>query len=87
MIIMIGIIGAILVLVAWAFEAEESIRRHKNLVDLKFVTIYLAANILLAIYSYQINNLVFLLLQIALVCLVSFEILYTISVKKVHRRK
>ncbi|MBU3897224.1 MAG: hypothetical protein KJ697_04855 [Nanoarchaeota archaeon] len=82
----IGIIGVLLILVAWAVEAEESVRKHKSLIDLKFAIIYLVATSCLAIYSYQINDAIFFWFQIGLLAIVLFEIFYTIVVKKVHRR-
>lgn len=81
----IGIIGAFLILVAWMVEAEESIRKHKALIDLKFSVIYLVATVCLAVYSYQINDAVFFWFQIGLLSIVLFEIFYSIAVKKVHR--
>jgi lipid-A-disaccharide synthase-like uncharacterized protein len=74
----IGIAGAILLLVAWLFETFESIKRHKALVDLKFALIYITSTILLTVYAYQRNDFVFFSVNICLIVLVLFEIIYTI---------
>jgi len=79
----IGIAGAILLLVAWLFETFESVKRHKALVDLKFAFIYIASTILLTVYAYQRNDIIFFSINILLIILVLFEILYTI--KKTRR--
>ena len=76
--ILIGIIGSLLLLAAWAFEAAESIREHKALVDLRFSFIYLAGVIALDIYSIMINDPVFIFLNVAITVAVAVEILYTL---------
>lgn len=81
-----GIVGSILILVAWLFETEESIRKHKSLIDLKFAIVYITGVILLTFYSLEINDSVFFTLQIALTVLILFEILYTVYKKKVAKR-
>jgi lipid-A-disaccharide synthase-like uncharacterized protein len=78
-----GIVGSVLILIAWLFETEESIRKHKSLVDLKFAFIYIVGIILLTIYSIEINEMIFVALNIALTVLIVFEILYTIYKKKI----
>jgi len=78
----IGILGAILLALAWLFETLESIKKHKSLIDLKFTLIYLVGTVLLTIYSYQKNDYVFLGLQSCLTILIIFEIAYTLYKKK-----
>ena len=74
----IGIAGAVLLLLAWLFETYESVKRHKALVDLKFAVIYLSSITLLTVYAYQRSDAVFFYNNLALICLVLFEIVYTI---------
>ena len=74
----IGIAGAILLLVAWLFETYESVKKHKALVDLKFAFIYIVSTILLTIYAYQNNDSVFFSVNLCLIVLVLFEIVYTV---------
>lgn len=76
--ILVGIIGSLLLLAAWAFEAVESIREHKALVDLRFSFIYLAGVIALDVYSIMINDAVFIFLNFAITATVATEILYTL---------
>jgi len=78
----IGIAGAILLLVAWLFETYESVKRHKSLIDLKFAFIYIISTILLTIYAYQNSDSVFFSVNLLLIILVLFEILYTIKKTK-----
>ena len=79
----VGIAGAILLLIAWLFETYESVKRHKALVDLKFAFIYITSTILLTIYAYSNNDLVFFSVNILLIMLVSFEIAYTVYKTKI----
>lgn len=74
----IGIAGAALLLVAWLFETYESVKRHKALVDLKFAYIYIVSTILLTVYAYSNNDMVFFYVNLLLIVLVVFEIVYTI---------
>jgi lipid-A-disaccharide synthase-like uncharacterized protein len=74
----VGIAGAVLLLAAWLFETYESIKRHKALVDLKFALIYIISTILLTVYAYQRNDVVFFSTNLLLIILVLFEIFYTI---------
>jgi len=80
---LIGIAGAILLLIAWIFETYESIKKRKALVDLKFALIYITSTILLTVYAYQRNDIVFFSVNLCLIVLVLFEIFYTI--KKTRR--
>ena len=75
----IGIAGAVLLLVAWLFETIESIKYHKSLIDLKFALIYITSTILLTIYAYQRNDMVFFSVNLCLIALVLFEIAYTLK--------
>jgi len=74
----IGIAGAALLLVAWLFETYECVKIHKALVDLKFAFIYITSTILLTVYAYSNNDYVFFSVNLLLIVLVLFEILYTI---------
>lgn len=74
----IGIAGAILLLAAWLFETYESVKRHKSLIDLKFAFIYIISTVLLTVYAYQNNDMVFFSVNIFLILIVLFEIAYTI---------
>ncbi len=78
----IGFLGSFLILLAWILETMEAVKRHKNLIDLKFAAVYLPGVSLLAFYSYQIGSNVFLFLQIAILIIVLFEIFYTMHTKR-----
>lgn len=80
--IIIGIIGATILIIAWIFATLKEIKRHKSLIDLRFSVLSLVATILLAIYSYQINNAIFVFINISLSILITIEILYTVHVVK-----
>lgn len=75
---LIGMLGSLLILAAWAFEAVESAMKHKALVDMRFSFIYLAGVIALDMYSIIINDPVFIFLNSAITLIVAVEIAYTI---------
>jgi len=81
----LGIIGSVIILIAWMFEAEEAIRKHRSLIDLKFAVMYAVATFMLAVYSYQVNDAVFFWFQIGLFVIIMFEIVYSIRIKKIHK--
>lgn len=81
----IGIAGAILLLLAWAFETFESVKYHKALIDLKFALIYIISTVLLTIYAFQRNDMVFFSVNLLLIVLVLFEIAYTLKNLKKKR--
>lgn len=78
---LIGIIGGFFILMAWIFETEESMRRHKKLLDLRFATVYLSGLLFLTIYAYTLGDPIFFWLEIAILLIVSFEIFYTLHLK------
>ena len=82
----IGLIGGIIVVVAWLWETSEAVRRHKKLIDLKFSAMFLIAAIFLTAYSWQRSDLVFFWLNIILIIILFVEIAFSIHVKKIHRK-
>ena len=89
--IFVGVLGGIFILLSWFFETEESVRNHKSLLDLRYAAIYFTGLFFLAVYAYNENEQVFFWLEIAIMTVVLFEILYTIhsrlGKRKVKRRK
>lgn len=77
----LGIVGGFLILLAWLFETEESFRKHKTLVDLKFATIYFFGLLFLMVYAFIIDEPIFFWLEVAILIIVLFEISYTLNFK------
>ena len=82
-----GFAGALLIVCAWAFEAFESVERHKSLIDLKFTLLYIFAMGLLLAHSAAIADIPFIFLNATVLCIALFEVAYTIYLHKVRRRK
>ncbi|MBU5575157.1 MAG: hypothetical protein KQA40_01670 [Candidatus Aenigmarchaeota archaeon] len=80
-----GIIGGILLIIAWFYEAKRDIKRHKVAMDLKYVIISMIATIFLLIYSILIKNLIFISINLIILILITFEILLTIFL--IRRKK
>jgi lipid-A-disaccharide synthase-like uncharacterized protein len=78
----IGIVGATLLLAAWLFETVESIKKHKALIDLRFASIYMCGTLLLATYSLQNSDMVFMFINFSLLILATFEVAYTFYRKR-----
>ncbi len=85
--VVIGASGGIVLILSWAYETLEAVRKHKSLIDLKFATMNIFGVLLLLVYSWQIENAVFFYLNIVLFSIELVEIAYSIAVKKVHKKK
>jgi lipid-A-disaccharide synthase-like uncharacterized protein len=85
--VMAGFAGALLIICAWAFEAFEAVERHKSLMDLKFIAVYIIAMSLLLSHSISINDPVLIFLNGTILIIAAFEVLYSIHIKKIHKRK
>ena len=79
----LGIIGGIIIVIAWILETIESVRKHKSLVDLKFTFAFLLAAIMLTVYSSEKQDLVFFWINIALIIILAVEVLIYLKFRKV----
>ncbi len=78
----LGIIGLILIAVAWLPQIIETIKTKKSGLNIKFALIYVIGSFVLVIYSVQIKDTVFLILN-SLATLMSFTgLFYTIKYQK-----
>ena len=78
MILEFGVLGAMCILGAWLFETYESVKRHKALVDLRFAAVYALGNACLITYSWLIGDMIFFSVNVGILCIVLFEIAYTL---------
>ena len=83
MTITIGFIGLILLAVGWVPETIKVIRDKHSTIDTKFGVLYCAGSLLLVIYSIQIMDYIFVVLN-SLAAIMSAVSLY-FSVKKAKR--
>ena len=87
MYLLVGVLGAVLILLSWVFETMEGVKEHRSLMDIRFAAIYLPGVALLVAYSWYIGDAVFLWLNTAIAIFVAAELLYSIHVKKVHKTR
>lgn len=59
----IGVIGLILLAIGWLSEVIKTIKEKKSKLDLKFSILYTIGSLCLVIYSIQIGNLIFIILN------------------------
>jgi len=85
--ILIGIIGSILLIIAWIWETWENYKEHKISMHLHFSILYIMGNLLLLYYSWKIHSTVFLILSIVLILAILGETIYSISSTKKRRRR
>lgn len=78
----LGIIGLILIAVAWLPQIIETIRTKKGGLNIKFALIYVIGSFALVIHSIQIKDTIFLILN-SLATLMSFTgLFYTLKYRK-----
>jgi len=59
----IGIIGLILLAIGWIYETIIIIKEKKSKINLKFAIIYVIGSLCLVIYSIQIKDTLFIILN------------------------
>ena len=79
-ILVAGIIGAIVLIIAWIWETKEDVQRKKVDLHLHFSLLYIIGNLLLTLYSWWIQNFIFLTLGLFLLLAIVGETLYAIKV-------
>jgi len=78
----IGIIGLVLIAVAWLPQIIDTIKTKKSGLNIKFALIYVIGSFVLVVYSIQIKDTIFLILN-SLATLMSFTgLFYTIKYRK-----
>ncbi|MBU1203476.1 MAG: hypothetical protein KKG60_00205 [Nanoarchaeota archaeon] len=82
-VMIIGVIGLVLLSISWIAETISLIkhkRSKKKELDLKFSVLYVLGSLCLAVYSVQIKNLIFIILNSVVVLLSTISLVF--SVKK-----
>jgi len=78
--VLIGVIGGGLVLLAWILGLRDELESHKNLIELRFSIITSIGVLMLIYYSFLKNDPVFLFLNLGILLVVLFEIIYTFHI-------
>jgi len=79
MVFIMGLIGAILVALSWIPQTFAIIKKEKINIDIKFGVMYIIGGILLIIYSIQIKDIIFLILNLLVVIMSSTSLIYSIK--------
>lgn len=81
--VLIGVIGALILSLAWIYETYHNLKKHKSLIDLKFTYIYFVGNILLLVYAMQIKDPVFTILSVIITFAIAAEIITAKFLKRI----
>lgn len=76
--IIVGIVGSILLIMAWTWETWENYKNHKVMIHLHFSFLYIAGNLLLTWYAWKINSMIFFVLSIILILAIIGETIYAV---------
>ena len=77
-----GFIGITLILLGWIYETYLTIKTKKVSLPLNFVLIYGAGTVLLTIHSWILNDLIFLILNIAATIIAIINIYFIFKARK-----
>lgn len=81
----IGFIGAFFILFAWAYETYKTYKKGEKL-DMKFIGAYVIGLSLLSYYSYQINSMPFLALNLIILIFTLIELELTLRNRDKKKR-
>ncbi|MEM7819464.1 MAG: SemiSWEET family transporter [Candidatus Aenigmatarchaeota archaeon] len=82
----IGIIGSLLILLAWVPETYRTIKtKNAEAIDIKFLILYLLGSFILVIYSIQINDIPFTILN-SLISFISLIEMVLLLKKKIRQK-
>ena len=74
----VGIAGAIILIVAWIPELQEIIKAKRSKLDKRFSELLLAATLVLLVYSILKNDTVFIIINIFLFFEISISVYYSL---------
>ena len=77
-----GILGLIVILLAWIPEVIETVKTKKAGMKKEFIALYCIGSLSLAVYAYQLNALPFLILNILAAIVPLINLYYTLHGKK-----
>lgn len=84
--IFIGFLGSFLVLLAWILGLVDELRSKKNLIEIKFSFITLVGVIFLLIYSFLKGEWPFIILNLGLLLMIIFEVLYSMKIERTGKK-
>ena len=77
----LGTLGSIFFLLSWILQGYESKKAGKSIVGLKFWLLRLTGTILILIYTIQLRILIFILVDIATLLIVVYNIYLILKIK------
>ena len=78
----IGLIGLLLLAIGWIYETFIIIKEKKSKINTKFATMYVIGSLCLVIYSIQINDLLFMILNGLIAASSLVSLIYSVKKKK-----
>ena len=82
----IGIIGLLLLAVGWIPETIKIIKEKRSRIDLRFGMLYVTGSFLLIIYSIQIRDYIFLVLNSFVMVMSAISLIFSEKKERQHAR-
>ena len=83
----LGIIGLILIGIGWTQQIIQIIKEKKSNLNFGFALLYVIGSLSLVLYSLQINDLIFALLNCFALLMGEIGLFYTIKYNKKKKKK
>jgi len=78
----IGLIGLILLAIGWIYETFIIIKEKKSKINTKFAVMYVTGSLFLVIYSVQIKDVLFMVLNGLITISSLISLIYSVKKKK-----
>ena len=79
---MIGIIGLVILALAWIPQTYSVIKKKKSNIDYKFGILYVIGSLILVAYSIQIKDYIFLILNSTVALMSAISLYFSINKRK-----
>ena len=81
MVTIIGILGLVLLGIAWIPQLIRILKKKYGHIDVRFGALYVIGSVLLVIYSIQINDIIFLILNSFIAIMSGISLFFSIKKK------
>lgn len=79
---MFGLAGLVLIFIGWIPQTWDAVRRSKTNVRLEFAVLYAVGSASLALYSFYLNDLVFIALNLAATVMALINVYFNLARKR-----
>ncbi len=83
---LIGVVGSLLLIAGWAIATLETVKKKHSAVPFELSCGYFAGSVLLLVYSFMLNDVIFFLLNLASIIVALINLYYFLKKTKIEKR-